>query len=118
MEGRLKRTKGLYQAIEIWKNGIGNVPVKEITPQRIERFLSQRMEQEGISAATRNRHLAMLSSLFNKRFTGEEASNSALPDYLEAGMDEPTEHTRAILPPIFVPGALTGGKTLVPWLEG
>jgi len=42
------------------------VPVKELNHQKIQKFLAERMEEKGLTAATRNRHLAHLSSMFNK----------------------------------------------------
>lgn len=74
--GKHKRTKGLWNVIEIWKSAFGNVPVKELTQQRIEKFLADRMKaatEEGgekprrrFGAAARNRHLAMLNAMVNK----------------------------------------------------
>ena len=69
--GKHLRTKGLLDMIEGWKKGIGNPPLKDITTFQIERFLNERMEQGGIGPATRNRHLAMLRSLFNRAITWE-----------------------------------------------
>ena len=66
LEGQHKRTKGLSQIIDLWKEGIGNVPTAELSQQKIERYLNDRMVERGLSAATRNRHVAMMSSMFNK----------------------------------------------------
>src|SRR5262249_15186598 len=60
--------------IKIWKDGIGNIPLKELDQQKIERFLSDRKEftrnkwksKKEISPSTRNRHLVMLKSMLNK----------------------------------------------------
>ena len=66
LEGKNKRTKGLENILKIWKKAFGNVPLKNLTQQRVEKFLTERTEQKKLSSASRNRHLAMLSSLFNK----------------------------------------------------
>ena len=60
------RSKGLKNFISIWKERFGNMPVKNVTQQKIERFLVERMAEKNLSPATRNRHLAFLSSMFNK----------------------------------------------------
>ena len=65
-EGRLLRTKGLESAIGLWKRELGNPPVIEMRQQRIQRFLVKHMEDNNLSPATHNRHLAMLASMFNK----------------------------------------------------
>ncbi len=62
--GKHRRMKGLSNMLEIWKKGFGNVPVTKLTQQKIEKFLNARME--GLSAATRNKHLRMLKAMFNK----------------------------------------------------
>ncbi len=64
--GKYKRMKGLSHMLEIWKKGFGNVPVSELHQQRVEKFLNERMTEKKLSPATRNRHLAHLSSLFNR----------------------------------------------------
>jgi len=66
LDGRHKRMKGLSNMIEIWKRRFGNVPMKEFNQQKVERFLAERMEEKQLSPATRNRHLAHLSSMLNK----------------------------------------------------
>ena len=66
LDGKHKRMKGLSNMVEIWKKGFGNVPVKELDQQKIERFLTVRMEEKKLQPASRNRHLAHLSSMFNK----------------------------------------------------
>ena len=66
LEGQHKRMKGLSYMLEIWKKAFGNTPVKELTQQKVEKFLNKRMVDKKLSPATRNRHLAHLSSLFNK----------------------------------------------------
>jgi len=58
--------KGLSHMLEIWKKGLGNVPVCELNQQRVEKFLNDRMAEKKLSPATRNRHLAHLSSMFNR----------------------------------------------------
>ncbi len=62
--GKHKRMKGLSHMIKTWKSKIGNLPVKEINQQRIERFLNGHCEN--LTGATRNRHLTMLKAMFNK----------------------------------------------------
>ena len=64
-EGQFKKAKGLSSAIDTWKKGIGNRPVSQITPQLLERFSAQRMKEENLSPATRNRNLAKLSPVFS-----------------------------------------------------
>ncbi len=64
--GKHKRMKGLREMIEIWKTGVGDVPLKDLSQRKIERFLNRRMKKDGISAATRNRHLTMLKAMLNK----------------------------------------------------
>jgi len=58
--GKHKRMKGLSHMLEICKQAIGNVAIKDLRQRRIEQFLSRRMEEDKGSAATRNRHLTML----------------------------------------------------------
>jgi integrase len=65
MHGKNLRMKGIKSMIEIWKTGLGNVPVRDVTQQKIEKFLNERMASESHSSSTRNRHLVM-KSLFNK----------------------------------------------------
>ena len=69
--GKHARMKGLASMIQAWKAGIGNVPLKELTSQKIEKYLNDRMEKEGLSPATRNRHLTMLRAMFNKAIQWE-----------------------------------------------
>ena len=64
--GKHKRMKGLSHMLEIWKQAIGNVAIKDLSQRRIEQFLTRRMEEDKVSAATRNRHLTMLKAMFNK----------------------------------------------------
>ncbi len=66
LDGKHKRMKGRSHIIEIWKKWFGNLPVKELNQQKVEKFLAERMEEKALSPATRNRHLAHLSSIFNK----------------------------------------------------
>ena len=58
--------KSLSSMLGIWKKAFGNLPVKELNQQKVERFLNKRMVDNKVSPATRNRHLAHLSSMFNK----------------------------------------------------
>ena len=64
--GRHKRMNGLANMLEIWKQAIGNVAIKDLSQKRIEQFLNKRMEEGKVGAATRNRHLTMLRAMFNK----------------------------------------------------
>lgn len=66
LDGKHKRMKGLSHMLEIWKKWFGNLPVKELNQQKVEKFLAERMEEKHLSSATRNRHLAHLSSVFNR----------------------------------------------------
>ena len=45
LEGKHKRTKGLDNVVNIWKNWFGNVPCREITQQKVEKFLADKMEK-------------------------------------------------------------------------
>ena len=64
MRGKQLRTNGLRTILEIWKREFGKILVKELTRPRIEKMLRDRMERDGVTASTRNRHLAMLKSMF------------------------------------------------------
>jgi len=65
--GKRLRMKGLKSMIEIWKEGIGDAPLKELSGgAKIEKFLNDRMdEHKKFSAASRNRHLTMMKAMFN-----------------------------------------------------
>ncbi len=74
-EGSLRKTKGLASMLKIWKEYFGNPLVSELTAQKIEAFLRQHtkaVKLDGMTArvevapATKNRHLALLSRMFNK----------------------------------------------------
>jgi integrase len=58
--------KGLDSMLKIWKRELGNPSVKDLTPQKIEQFLSHYSEKKGLSGSARNRHLTMLRAVFNK----------------------------------------------------
>ncbi|RPJ61224.1 MAG: hypothetical protein EHM23_07750, partial [Acidobacteria bacterium] len=64
--GQHKRMKGLSDMVKIWKNEIGDAPVREISQQTIEHFLTRYSKRDGVKPASRNRHLTMLRALFNK----------------------------------------------------
>lgn len=66
LHGKNLRIKGLRYNISVLKRGIGNVPLRDVTQQKIERFLSDRMEQEKHGASTRNFYLARLKAIFAK----------------------------------------------------
>ncbi len=69
--GSNRKTKGLDRAIKICKDGLGDVALREITPQVIERFLSKHAKERGWSPATRNRYRALLSSVLSKAVSWE-----------------------------------------------
>jgi integrase len=76
---------GAKSMVEIWKTGIGNIPVQQMTASTIQQFLDQRaamltkdrtrlgddkktskrVTTRGFGAATQNRHVAMMKSMFN-----------------------------------------------------
>jgi integrase len=60
------KSKGKAEMVEIWKEGIGNSPLKDLTQNKVEKFLSDRMIEKDLAPGTYNRHLAMLKSMFNK----------------------------------------------------
>jgi len=64
--GKHRRMNGLSNMIGIWKKRFGNVPLKALTQQKVEKFLNDHMEENGLTSATRNRHLTMLHAMFNK----------------------------------------------------
>ena len=66
LHGKNLRGNSLDSMIEIWKTGFGNVPLRDLTQHKIERFLNTRMEEEELSPSTYNRHLAMLKSMLSK----------------------------------------------------
>ena len=65
-EGYLKRMNGLEGMIKTWKRHLKNIPVKDITPRRIQIFLNTYVEENQLSPATRNRHLTMMKAMFNR----------------------------------------------------
>jgi hypothetical protein len=89
MHGKNLRTKGLLKIeedgtqsgmIEIWKAGLGNVMLAELTQHKIEKFLSDRMDEKKLSAGTYNRHLSMLKAMLNKaKEWGLLLENPAIP---------------------------------------
>src|SRR2546428_11371986 len=54
-DGQHKRMHGLKAMLERLKEAIGAVQLVEISTENVERFLSKRVEIDGISPATRNR---------------------------------------------------------------
>ena len=90
MHRKLVRTKGLLKTnedgtqsgmIEIWKTGLGNVMLSELTQHKIEKFLSKRTDKARGSCCTLlNRHLSMLKAMLNKgREWGLLHENPAAP---------------------------------------
>jgi len=66
LEGKYKRMSSLQYMVKAWRAFFGNVAIKELTQQRIEKFLNDLIEIRGLGASGRNRHLTMLKALFNK----------------------------------------------------
>ncbi len=64
--GRHVRFNGLESMVNIWKDYFGNKPLKDMNQEDIEAFLNCRTDELNIAASTRNRHLAMLKSMFNR----------------------------------------------------
>lgn len=62
------KTRGLASMLGDWKCFFGNIPVKSINRHKVEIFLIEKMTggKRKLTPATRNRHLAYLSSMFNK----------------------------------------------------
>jgi integrase len=88
MRGKQLRTKGLRTILRIWKREFGNLNVKELARPKIEKMLKDRMERDGISASTRNRHLAMIKSMFQctiKWGLMRENPASGIPKLRETG---------------------------------
>ncbi len=66
------RTSGAKSMVELWKKGLGNVPVKDMTSATIEKYFNERMikalekgSKTRFKASTRNRNIAMLKALFS-----------------------------------------------------
>lgn len=66
VRGSGMKTNGLDYQIEIFKEYFGNPMLLEITPQKIERFLTEQREEKHWAISTRNRHLTVLKALFTK----------------------------------------------------
>jgi integrase len=68
LQGTNKRMNGLSNMVECWKTFFGDVPVTNITQHTVEKFLIEKINNGPriLTPATRNRHLAHLSSMFNK----------------------------------------------------
>ena len=69
--GKHKRMKGLDNMLNIWKSALGDLPLSDLSQQKIEQFLSYRIEKDRITPATRNRHLTMLKAMLNKAIEWE-----------------------------------------------
>jgi integrase len=65
LHGSKKRTTSLEGMMKMWKDYFKNPPVVEIARKQVEKFLSSKVD-EGVSPATRNRHMAELRSMFNR----------------------------------------------------
>ncbi len=66
IRGKNMRAHGISYTIDIWKEYFGNVPLREITQQKIERYLSDSVESRGWGTGSCNRYLIMLKALFSK----------------------------------------------------
>lgn len=80
IRGKSMRTHGIKYTLEIWKKYFGNVPLKEITQQKIERFLTEQSEIKGWTVASRNRYLIMLKAIFSKAVEWEMLAVSPAAD--------------------------------------
>lgn len=66
IRGKNMRAHGIKYILDIWKKYFGNVPISEISQQRIERYLTDHTETRGWSVASRNVYLIRLKALFTK----------------------------------------------------
>ena len=66
LHGKSLKARGLDYFIESVKVNLGDVPLKEITQQRIERMLSDWMQANQFSTGTRNTYLMRLKAIFSK----------------------------------------------------
>jgi len=64
--GKHRRMSSLSYMVKAWKRYLGNVSTRELTQQRMEKFLKHLMAVRGLGASGRNRHLTMLKALFNR----------------------------------------------------
>ena len=64
-EGCNKGWKGLESTVNLMKKRIGNVPLKEIKPRTITKFLNNRMTLDGISPSMWNQNRTVLCFIFN-----------------------------------------------------
>ncbi|MBI4454587.1 MAG: site-specific integrase [Acidobacteria bacterium] len=70
-DGQHKRMHGLEGMLKTLKQRFGSLQLIEISTEKVERFLSHRVEVDKVSPATRNRDRAILSILFNKAIRWE-----------------------------------------------
>ena len=114
--GKHKTMKGLENMLNIWKSGLGDVALCDLSQQNIEQFLNDRIEKNGVTPATRNRHLTMLKAMLNKAIEWEllwENPTAKIPMLKENGartrfLDQ--EEVAALLEaasPDFCPVAIT-----------
>ncbi|MCZ6768286.1 MAG: tyrosine-type recombinase/integrase, partial [Acidobacteria bacterium] len=64
--GKHRRMSSLSYMVKAWKAYFGNVSTRDLTQQRMEKFLKHLMEVRGLGPSGRNRHLTMLKALFNR----------------------------------------------------
>jgi len=64
--GKHRRMSSLSYMVKAWRLYFGNVSTRELTQQRMEKFLKHLMDVRGLGASGRNRHLTMLKALFNR----------------------------------------------------
>ena len=93
MKGKRLSMKGLPSMLDIWKKHFGNIPVREISLTRIEKFLNAHIDQGGLSLSTRNRHLGQLKAMFNwgTRWTPERKEVPLVTDNPAAAIKKVNE---------------------------
>ena len=80
IRGKSMRAHGINYTLDLWKQYFGNAPLREITQQKIERYLTDSAETRGWNVASRNRYLIMLKAVFTKAVEwGMLASSPAKP---------------------------------------
>lgn len=76
IRGKSLLTRGLKYTFDIWKDYFGNVPLVEITQQKIEKYLAESSEKRGWSTSSRNRYLIMFKAMFSKAVEWEMLEHS------------------------------------------
>ena len=59
------KTKGLEGMVKALKAYFKNTPAKAITSSRVESYLVTHIDKRGLAVSTRNRHLALIRTIFN-----------------------------------------------------